>query len=321
MSSTPTISCSSGAATVFATTFGLAPGYEARTTTDGGTTSGYSLIGSLKRATAPAIAMVEASAGADRAGCGIQLVVEEHHDTTVGAVLLIGETDPYRILGVAGAGTQTRAREGSVLEVHLLVALELDVDGIDRHQPREQRLIRGHQISRGDLRAADEPGDRGVDLRVGQIELGGVECRIRGLDVRCCLLAARNSRFEFLLGDGTSLEERLCTHVLGVREIQLRRGTGELGLGALELRLVGSWINDKKDVPLVDLVTFGEIDRGDVAGDSRPQLDAVHRGEATREFVELGDGPLNHLRHAHLGRRGRRLGGFVTRTAGGSEGD
>src|SRR5258705_6224095 len=152
------------------------------------------------------VVIVEASAGADRACCGIQLVVEEHHDTTVGAVLLIGETDPYRILGVAGAGTQTRAREGSVLEVHLLVALELDVDGIDRHQPREQRLIRGHQISRGDLRAADEPGDRGVDLRAGQIELGGVDCRIRGLDARCRLLGARNSRFEFLLGDGTSLK-------------------------------------------------------------------------------------------------------------------
>src|SRR6185295_14612066 len=35
MSSTPTISCSSGAATVSEITFGLAPGYAARTTTEG----------------------------------------------------------------------------------------------------------------------------------------------------------------------------------------------------------------------------------------------------------------------------------------------
>ena len=38
---------SSGVATVSAITLGLAPGYTVRTTTDGGTTSGYSLTGRL----------------------------------------------------------------------------------------------------------------------------------------------------------------------------------------------------------------------------------------------------------------------------------
>ena len=47
MPSTPFICCSSGEATVSAITFGLAPGNAARTTTVGGTTPGYSLIGSL----------------------------------------------------------------------------------------------------------------------------------------------------------------------------------------------------------------------------------------------------------------------------------
>src|SRR5881394_2028812 len=55
MPSTPTISCSSGAATVSAIVFGLAPGYDAVTTTDGGTTSGYSLTGKLNSAMAPTI--------------------------------------------------------------------------------------------------------------------------------------------------------------------------------------------------------------------------------------------------------------------------
>src|SRR6185503_6228234 len=54
MSSTPLICCSNGDATVSAITRGLAPGYVARTTTVGGTTCGYSLIGSWKRAMAPA---------------------------------------------------------------------------------------------------------------------------------------------------------------------------------------------------------------------------------------------------------------------------
>src|SRR5687768_15558065 len=47
MFSTPLIASSSGVATVSAITLGLAPGYTAVTTTEGGTTSGYSLIGSI----------------------------------------------------------------------------------------------------------------------------------------------------------------------------------------------------------------------------------------------------------------------------------
>src|SRR6185295_8332270 len=46
MPSTPLICTSIGVATVSAITFGLAPGYCARTTTVGGATSGYSEIGS-----------------------------------------------------------------------------------------------------------------------------------------------------------------------------------------------------------------------------------------------------------------------------------
>src|SRR5690349_19304766 len=54
MFSTPLIDSSSGIATVSAITFGLAPGYCARTTIDGGTTCGYSAIGSMPMAIAPA---------------------------------------------------------------------------------------------------------------------------------------------------------------------------------------------------------------------------------------------------------------------------
>src|SRR5262245_30521589 len=57
MPSTPLICSSMGAATVSAITFGLAPGYCARTTTDGGTTSGYSEIGICRSASSPATKM------------------------------------------------------------------------------------------------------------------------------------------------------------------------------------------------------------------------------------------------------------------------
>src|SRR3954470_4990039 len=58
MSCTPLICSSSGVATVSAITFGFAPGYVARTTTEGGTTSGYSEIGSRFIAMAPARKMI-----------------------------------------------------------------------------------------------------------------------------------------------------------------------------------------------------------------------------------------------------------------------
>ncbi len=58
MPSIPLSDCSSGPATFSAMTFGLAPGYAARTTTVGGATLGYSLTGSLKSAMPPAMTMM-----------------------------------------------------------------------------------------------------------------------------------------------------------------------------------------------------------------------------------------------------------------------
>src|SRR5919108_4532421 len=58
MPSTPLICCSKGDATVSAITVGFAPGYVVRTTTVGGTTSGYSLRGSRKYAMAPITKMM-----------------------------------------------------------------------------------------------------------------------------------------------------------------------------------------------------------------------------------------------------------------------
>src|SRR5688500_9817192 len=53
MPSTPLIASSIGVATASAITFGLAPGYCARTITAGGATSGYSEIGSTGSASRP----------------------------------------------------------------------------------------------------------------------------------------------------------------------------------------------------------------------------------------------------------------------------
>src|SRR6266850_7297095 len=57
MFSTPLTSCSMGVATVSASTFGFAPGYTARTTTVGGTISGYCAMGNWNTAIPPTSTM------------------------------------------------------------------------------------------------------------------------------------------------------------------------------------------------------------------------------------------------------------------------
>src|SRR5215510_14483911 len=53
MPSTPLTCCSMGAATVSATTWALAPGYDADTSTDGAVISGYCATGSVNKAIPP----------------------------------------------------------------------------------------------------------------------------------------------------------------------------------------------------------------------------------------------------------------------------
>src|ERR1051325_734907 len=57
MPSTPLTCCSTGAATVSATTLAFAPGYDADTSTVGGVISGYCAIGSANKAILPASVM------------------------------------------------------------------------------------------------------------------------------------------------------------------------------------------------------------------------------------------------------------------------
>ncbi len=87
MSSTPTISCSSGPATVSEITCGFAPGYEARTTIEGGTTSGYSLIGSLNSESAPAIRMnpERTAANTGRSMKNFEMFMAVHSPASAGA--------------------------------------------------------------------------------------------------------------------------------------------------------------------------------------------------------------------------------------------
>src|SRR5579883_2910022 len=82
MFSTPFTCCSMGAATVSATTWALAPGYEADTSTVGGVISGYWATGSVNSAMLPARTMT-----IDRTDAKIGRWMKNRENTTTASLL------------------------------------------------------------------------------------------------------------------------------------------------------------------------------------------------------------------------------------------
>ena len=94
---------------------------------------------------------------------------------------------------------------------------------------------------------------------------------------------------------------------LGLREHELRARLCKLRRALVALRLVRTRVDDEQHVALLYLTALGEVDRGDVTGDARTDLDALHGLEAAGELIEFRDLARDHLRHVHLRRWRRRL--------------
>ena len=246
------------------------------------------------------ITVVEQRAAADGAGGGIQGVVHEDHHALVRIAALVGEPHLHR---VAGALCPI-ARKLGVLEIDLLIPVKAHVDRIERHQRREERLSIGHEIAAGDERAADAPGDWRGHAREVEIQRCGIERGLRGFHVRLPLLEPGSAGVELLLRDGMLSEEPGRPVALGARQYQLRARLGELGAGLVALGNVRPRIDDEQDVAFLDFAAVLEVDRGDVAGDARPDLDALYRLEAPGELIELRDLARDRGSDRHL-RQGR----------------
>src|SRR5689334_20591112 len=158
MSSTPTISCSSGAATVSEITFGLAPGYAACTTTEGGTTSGYSLTGRLNSEMAPAMRM---KADRTEANTGLSMKKLENFMVGPGKGMGTGTISRKRngacplVLGNQGVATLALLSHGDDLRchrhagAHLLQALDQDgVAGLEALTHHAQPIDDGTELHR-----------------------------------------------------------------------------------------------------------------------------------------------------------------------------
>src|SRR5258707_14574591 len=161
MPSTPLICCSSGAATVSAMTFGLAPGYTARTTTVGGTTLGYSLTGRRSSARLPAARisteMTTAKIGRSMKNRASFMGCSPSAFARVTCVALRRDRSAVaRVVRVALRRDRSAVNvRGRALFVHR------DEDRLDLHpRPQPLQAVDDHAIPRRQARARDpEPVD------------------------------------------------------------------------------------------------------------------------------------------------------------------
>src|SRR5262249_46627210 len=143
----------------------------------------------------------------------------------------------------------TDARER--LEIDLLVAVELDVDLVDRDHGGEQSLAGAHEVARGDLFTAHDACDRRLHARPRQLQRGGVDGSGSGFDGRLALLGAGDARVELLLRNRVLIEELDGAVTLGAGQRELRAGARELCLGTLQRGLVGARVDREQQIALL----------------------------------------------------------------------
>ena len=72
-----------------------------------------------------------------------------------------------------------------------------------------------------------------------------------------------------------------------LRKVGLCGCLPELRLGRREGRLVGPWIDDEKQIALLDDLPVGEVDLGQIAAHPGADFDRVLRPELAGELVPL----------------------------------
>src|SRR5262245_22306038 len=104
--------------------------------------------------------VVEHSACADRAGARVDLVVHEIHVAFVRKSILVRKPDVHGIRDVAGARALAGARQRLIVQIGVLIAFEVHVDGIggdDRGEQRSAVVAAGDEVATGDFRATGTP--------------------------------------------------------------------------------------------------------------------------------------------------------------------
>ena len=112
---------------------------------------------------------------------------------------------------------------------------------------------------------------------------------------------------ESLLGDGLVAEQLLAALQIGFGEGEIGARLRQIGPHLLEHDLERPAVDGEQQIALLHHLAVDEMDRGEIAGQPRADLDRFHRGEAADIFVLVDHGALHRVGHGH----GRRRGGAL----------
>ena len=257
-----------------------------------------------------AVLVAEDRARTDGPGVGVELVVDEVDVAAVRKAGLVREAHSHRVPHAPAAGARALAVERVVAEVGLLVALEVDVHRVDRHDGCEERGVGPalHDVAGGDLGAADTAADGRPHQSPVEVELRGAHRRLCGLNAGVGLGAAAHACVVLLAGDRVLGDKRLGPLGLAPGQPGLGLRAGQLGLGAIECVPILARVDPEEHVTLLHFVPLGERHLVDEARHPRPHLDVSHRLDPPGELVPFVHGAPDggRGRDGWWRRRGRR---------------
>src|SRR5690606_39017310 len=188
----------------------------------------------------------------------------------------------------------------------LLADVEIDIHRIHRVERGQQRAVGRDKPSHLDLGATHYAIDWRFDAGVAEVELGGLDVRLRRLDRGAPGTASGQRGIVILTADGIDFEQRLYPLEVAVGLLAGSLCLRQFGPGLRQRDDIGLRINLEQRLPLLD---GGAVRRQlllQYAADAWPQLDGTVRLGARN--VALGDGGAAWLQaqRRHFDRRGRR---------------
>ncbi len=175
------------------------------------------------------------------------------------------------------------------MQVGAFVHIEVGEHGIFSDDGRQHRLIGVDEVARIDQATADAAAEGGRHARVVEIDLGPIAGRRHGADVGDGLVAVGNGLVVFFLLDAVGGNELPVPNGLLGLECALRLSHLQIGLGQVEVGLVGPRVDAEEQFALVNHVAFLERRFHHIPGDARPHVHGLDRIEPAGEILVIRD--------------------------------
>ena len=164
-------------------------------------------------------------------------------------------------------------------------------------------LCPADKISSFHERHTDSPGDRRLDVGIGEIQFGLSEIGLCGLDRRIRLVASRSGcNHSRLRGRGLFVQFFLSI-CLNFCLLEFGLICGNISLSSLNGGGILSLFDLVENLTFLDILAVGEFDRVQKTSNPRPDLCHLNRFGRSRLFQVDGDITMNRPGNSHLRRR------------------